>query len=92
MLTKDTSVDVIVRRLAQDDTLDERTGLPPEPVSHLIHLYLHSTYFQFKDAFYKQLKGAAMGSPLSPIDAQGRPGEKSTGTFHTPTKNVGEVC
>ena len=34
------------------------------------HLFcLKSTYFRFKDSFYEQRDGAAMGSPLSPMVA-----------------------
>ena len=41
-------------------------------VSHitcLLEFCLKSTYFTFQDRYYEQQKGAAMGSPISPIVA-----------------------
>ena len=61
------ALDAIAQRLNQDETLEERTTLPPEQICLLTSLCLHSTYFQFQDSFFEQLEGAAMGSPLSPI-------------------------
>ena len=51
------------------------TGSGPTPelrVQHIIELFgfcLHNIYFIFKDKDYKKVKGAAMGSPVSPIIA-----------------------
>lgn len=63
------AIDVISHRLHQDETLDERTSLPPTEICQAIDLCLHSTYFQFEDSFFEQREGAAMGSPLSPAVA-----------------------
>jgi hypothetical protein len=63
------AIDVIATRLHRNETLGERTTLPPETICQLMKLCLTSTYFQFKDSFYAQIEGAAMGSPLSPIVA-----------------------
>ena len=52
-----------------DKTLDERTLMTTEETCKMTKLCLASTYFQFKDTFYEQVEGAAMGSPLSPIVA-----------------------
>ena len=54
--------------LASDDTL-ERTAIPADAVCELTELCLRTTYFGFEDHFFKQVDGAAMGSPLSPIIA-----------------------
>jgi len=58
----DEAIDIISSRLAQDNTLDERTTMPPGTICQLTKLCLSSTYFQFKDSFYEQLEGAAIGS------------------------------
>ena len=60
---------VITERLQQDTTLEERTSIPIPDLCHLVELCLKSTYFQFNRSFFEQVKGAAMGSPLSPIVA-----------------------
>ena len=63
------AIDVIADRLHLDDTLEDRTTLSPETICQLMRLCLTSTYFQFKDSYYEQIEGAAMGSPLSPVVA-----------------------
>jgi hypothetical protein len=63
------AIEVISRRLLEDETLDERTVLPPGDICSLTNMCIKSTYFQFGESFYEQLDGAAMGSPLSPIVA-----------------------
>ena len=55
--------------LAQDDSLEERTSITVPDICQLTELRLRSTYFQFQEEFFEQMKGAAMGSPLSPIVA-----------------------
>ena len=50
-------------------TLGDRTNLDPLCICHLTELCLRSTYFAFQGQIYKQLKGTAMGSPLSPVIA-----------------------
>ena len=58
---------VLSHCLQQDDTLKERTSIPIPDLCTLVELCLKSTYFQFGEAFYEQVEGAAMGSPLSPV-------------------------
>ena len=67
--TLDETLDEIATKLSEDDTLEERTSLTPTQVCHLTKICLKSTYFQFRDEFFEQLEGAAMGSLLSPIIA-----------------------
>ena len=55
--------------LRQDETLVDRTAILAPDLFHLIKLCLKSMYFRFSDLFYEQVKGAAMGSPLSPVVA-----------------------
>ena len=63
------ALNAISSRLQEDETLEERTSLSSGEVCKLTSLCLKSTYFQFKDSFYEQLEGVAMGSPLSLIVA-----------------------
>ena len=58
---------VLSHHLQQDDTLKERTSIPIPDLCTLVELCLKSTYFQFGEAFYEQVEGAVMGSPLSPV-------------------------
>ena len=60
---------VIEDLLADDDTLETRTTMLPTDIVSLTRLCLTTTYFQFGSAFYEQVEGAAMGSPLSPVIA-----------------------
>ncbi|XP_078582762.1 uncharacterized protein LOC144865701 isoform X2 [Branchiostoma floridae x Branchiostoma japonicum] len=63
----DKAVDVILQRLKEDQTLSERTTLKPEQLADLLRVCLNCTYFVYDGIFYKQIHGAAMGSPVSPI-------------------------
>ena len=65
----DEALQVIALQLHEDPTLAERTTIPAEDLCSLIQLCLEVTYFQFGDQFYRQVQGAAMGSPLSPVVA-----------------------
>ena len=60
----DEAMEAIVDKLTRDKTLYERTTLSINEICHMTNLCLRMTYFQFKDNYYKQLKGAAVGSPL----------------------------
>ena len=61
--------DLIRDRLSSDPTLASRTDLSPDQIHDLLLTCLNSTSFRWRDKFFKQTKGAAMGSPLSPIIA-----------------------
>ena len=50
-------------------TLKDRTVLPVEDIILLLEFCLKNTYFSFQGQFYEQVKGAAMGSLVSPIVA-----------------------
>ena len=65
----DETLEVVLRCLQDDDTLMDRTELPPERLTHLLELCLRTTYFTFQGSFYEQKDGAAMGSPVSPVVA-----------------------
>ncbi|KAI8483456.1 hypothetical protein Bbelb_387880 [Branchiostoma belcheri] len=63
------AIDVIEERLKNDETLSERTNLGVTQVVELLRFCLTTTYFVFSGTYYKQVEGAAMGSPVSPIVA-----------------------
>ena len=62
-------VDIINNRLEQDTELPNRTIMSANNNTELLGFCLNNTYFLFQDQFFDQTKGAAMGSPVSPIVA-----------------------
>ena len=60
---------IIQKLLEEDQTLPQRTTMKVNNISCLLEFCLTSTYFTFQERFYEQVKGAAMGSPISPIVA-----------------------
>lgn len=65
----DEALQVMTELLRSDTSLADRTPIPVETICNLAKLCLKSTYIQFENRFYQQHRGAAMGSPLSPIIA-----------------------
>ena len=65
----DPALGVIKDLLEKDPTLENRTVLPVKYIILLLEFCLKNTYFSFQDQFYEEGKGAAMGSPVSPIVA-----------------------
>jgi hypothetical protein len=63
-------LDIVKIKLQNDPTLIERTSLSIDTILNLVKFSINSTYFQFKDKFYKQKLGLAMGSSLSPVLAE----------------------
>ena len=63
------AIEVIKGRLEQDTELPRRTTWSPENILRLLEFCLVNTYFLFNGQFFEQTKGAAMGSPVSPIVA-----------------------
>ena len=61
------AVDIIRKRLEEEDSLEDRTPLSPQRVAELLQLCLRSTYFSFNGELYEQREGAAMGSPVSAV-------------------------
>ena len=56
--------------LENDELIEERTAMSLGEICTLTSLCLRSAYFHFKDDFYEQCDGAAMGSPLLPVVAK----------------------
>ena len=65
----DPALNIIKDLLDKDTTLKERTVMEVGDIILLLEFCLKNTYFSFQDQFYEQVKGAAMGSPVSPIVA-----------------------
>ena len=63
------AIEVIKRKLEQDTELPRRTTRSPDNILMLLEFCLINTYFLFDGQFFEQPKGAAMGSPVSPIVA-----------------------
>ena len=63
------AMEVMKKKLEQDTELQKRTIMPVDTILELLAFCLNNTYFVFQDTVYEQTKGAAMGSPISPIIA-----------------------
>ena len=63
------SIQRVKQRLEQDNTLPQRTSMPISQITSLLEFCLTHTYFLFQGKYYKQVQGAAMGSPISPLIA-----------------------
>ena len=63
------ALDIINNKLQQDTDLHNRTNMTIHNIIELLDFCLNNTYFTFQGVFYQQTKGAAMGSPVSPIVA-----------------------
>ena len=60
----------IIEKLLKEDTgLQNRTTMSIKHIIDLPEFCLRSTYFTYQGKYYKQVEGAAMGSPISPIVA-----------------------
>ena len=65
----DKALEVIHKRLVDDETLEDGTTLTLEQATLLLGICLRTTYFVYHQQFYEQTDGAAMGSPVSPVVA-----------------------
>ena len=63
------AINIIKKMLDEDKELQQRTTMSVKNITSLLEFCLKSTYFTFQGKHYKQLEGAAMGSPISPIFA-----------------------
>lgn len=59
------AVDVARKRLLADETLEERTVLEVDEIVMLLRLCLDATFVCFREKYYRQTFGTAMGSPVS---------------------------
>ena len=65
----DLAVSAACNPLMNSTTLEYCTLLSPDEISSLLSFYLNATYFTFREGFYKQIFGIAMGSPVSVVTA-----------------------
>ena len=65
----DSALNIIKDLLEKDPTLKDRTVMGVNDIILLLEFCLKNTYFSFQDQFFEQVKGAAMGSLVSPIVA-----------------------
>ena len=62
-------ISIIKKHLEEDKDLHKRTAKTVKHISCLLEFCHRTTYFTFQGRLYEQVKGAAMGSPISPIVA-----------------------
>ena len=62
-------IEIIKNLLEEDRTLHQRTSMTVNQITNLLRFCLTRTYFTFQGKIFAQVKGAAMGSPISPIVA-----------------------
>ena len=65
----DPALNIIRDLLDKDHICKERTVQAVKDILLLLEICLKNMYFSFQDQFYEQVKGAAMGSMVSPIIA-----------------------
>ena len=65
----DKCLDIIKERLDNDNTLKGRIKINSDDIIELLKFVLTTTYFTFRGQIYRQIFGAAMGSPVSAIVA-----------------------
>ena len=63
------ALEIIKNKLEQDTDPPNRSNMRAENITELLGFCLNNTYFLFQEVFDGQTKGAAMGSPVSPIVA-----------------------
>ena len=65
----DPDVNIIKDLLEKYETLSNRSILSVQNITELLGFCLHNTYCSFQNKFYEQVKGTAIGLPVSPIVA-----------------------
>ena len=65
----ESAISIIKKHLEEDKDLNQRTAMTVKQISCLLEFCVKTTYFTFQGKMYGQVKGAAMGSPISPIVA-----------------------
>ena len=64
----DKALEVITEKLQEDDTLTSGTEMTIPQIVELLDFCLDTTYFMYNGAYYQQMHGAAMGSPMKQFD------------------------
>ena len=68
-VTIEPAIAIIKKLLEEDKNLHQRTTMMVNQISCLLEFCLTTTYFTLQGKMFEQVKGAAMGSPISPIVA-----------------------
>ena len=63
------ALEIMKNMLEQNTDLQNRSSMSANNIIKQLGLCLNNTYFLFQDQIFEQTKGAAMGSPVSPIVA-----------------------
>ena len=63
------AIEVVIKRLTEDVSLERRTSLPVDFLIDLFSLCLNTTYFLYDGTYYQQVFGTAMGAPVSAVIA-----------------------
>jgi hypothetical protein len=61
------ALQVLRQRLEENDKLPDCTHHSVDTLMEVVIVCTQNTYFQFGTDFYKQVRGMAMGKPLSPV-------------------------
>ena len=59
------ALQVIKQRLQQDISLTQRTDISITNITKLLEFVLQNSFFTYKNEYYQQISGCAMGSPIS---------------------------
>ena len=62
----ESAISIIKKHVEEDNELRQRIAMTVKQISCLLEFCLNTTYFTFQGKMYEQVKGAAMGSPISP--------------------------
>ena len=65
----DPALGIIKDLLEQDPILQDMTVLSVQNIIELLGFCLPNNYFSLQNKFYEEVEGVAMGSPVSPIEA-----------------------
>ena len=70
-VSTDLAIEENKRRLERDDKIlkEVHVGIEANVIISLLQFCLSSTYFGYKEEYYEQIHGTAMGSPVSTVVA-----------------------
>ena len=69
VITVKKACDYIQNKLDCDESLHLRTNLDTTDITSLLNFVLTNNYFVYNDSIYKQIRGCAVGSPVSLVVA-----------------------
>ena len=63
----DLAIEVVIKRLREDVSLERRTSLPVDFLIDLLFFCLNTTYFVYHGTYYQKVFGTAVVSPVSAV-------------------------